>query len=241
MGTTRECPHHDPLALKVPHGARAFFSWSGGKDSMLRAAPGAGGRLAGRCAAGDVRRRRHALALPRHAAGADAGAGRLAGHPAGRGPRRLGRLRGRLHRPGCAPSRRTASPTACSATSTCSPHRDWEERVCAAAGLQAVLPLWQQPRRALVDELLALGYRARVVCVDARYLDASYCGLRVRCRLRRRPARGRRRLRRERRVPQLRLRRPALRPAGRPPGGGPARHPQHLAPRPGHHVVAELA
>ncbi|HSW03052.1 diphthine--ammonia ligase [Aquabacterium sp.] len=56
------------------------------------------------------------------------------------------------------------------------PHRDWEERVCAAAGLRAELPLWQAPRRALVDELLALGYRARVVCVDARWLDASYCG-----------------------------------------------------------------
>jgi uncharacterized protein (TIGR00290 family) len=56
------------------------------------------------------------------------------------------------------------------------PHRDWEEKVCAAAGIEAVLPLWHEPRRALVDELLALGYRARVVCVDARFLDASYCG-----------------------------------------------------------------
>ena len=56
------------------------------------------------------------------------------------------------------------------------PHRDWEEWVCALAGLRAVLPLWQQPRRALVDEFLALGYRARVVCVDARWLDASFCG-----------------------------------------------------------------
>jgi len=56
------------------------------------------------------------------------------------------------------------------------PHRDWEEKVCAAAGLTAVLPLWQQPRRALVDELLALGYRARIVCVDARFLGESFCG-----------------------------------------------------------------
>lgn len=56
------------------------------------------------------------------------------------------------------------------------PHRDWEEKVCAAAGLRAELPLWRQPRRALVDELLALGYRARVVCVDAGFLDASFCG-----------------------------------------------------------------
>jgi uncharacterized protein (TIGR00290 family) len=55
-------------------------------------------------------------------------------------------------------------------------HRDWEEKVCLAAGLKAELPLWRQPRRALVDEFLALGYRARVVCVDARFLDAGFCG-----------------------------------------------------------------
>jgi len=55
-------------------------------------------------------------------------------------------------------------------------HRDWEEKVCAAAGITATLPLWHEPRRALVDELLALGYRARVVCVDARFLDAGFCG-----------------------------------------------------------------
>ena len=56
------------------------------------------------------------------------------------------------------------------------PHRDWEEQVCTRAGLRAELPLWQEARRALVDELLALGYRTRVVCVDARFLDASFCG-----------------------------------------------------------------
>jgi uncharacterized protein (TIGR00290 family) len=55
------------------------------------------------------------------------------------------------------------------------PHRDWEEKVCAAAGIEAVLPLWHEPRRRLVDECLALGYRARVVCVDARFLDNSFC------------------------------------------------------------------
>ena len=55
------------------------------------------------------------------------------------------------------------------------PHRDWEEKVCASAGITAVLPLWHEPRRALVDEFLALGYRARIVCVDARFLDAGFC------------------------------------------------------------------
>lgn len=56
------------------------------------------------------------------------------------------------------------------------PHRDWEEKVCAAAGLSAWLPLWQQDRRALAQQVIDLGFRARVVCVDARWLDASFCG-----------------------------------------------------------------
>ena len=56
------------------------------------------------------------------------------------------------------------------------PHRVWEEKVCGAAGIEAVLPLWQEPRRRLVDEFLALEYRARVVCTNGRWLDGSFCG-----------------------------------------------------------------
>ena len=56
------------------------------------------------------------------------------------------------------------------------PHRVWEEKVCGAAGIEAVLPLWQEPRRRLVDEFLALEYRARVVCTNGRWLDRSFCG-----------------------------------------------------------------
>ena len=55
-------------------------------------------------------------------------------------------------------------------------HRDWEERVCAAADIEAVLPLWQQDRRALADEVLAAGFRAVVVCIDSRYLGDEFCG-----------------------------------------------------------------
>ncbi len=56
------------------------------------------------------------------------------------------------------------------------PHRVWEEKVCGAAGVEAVLPLWQEPRPRLVDEFLALAYRARVVCTNARWLDGSFAG-----------------------------------------------------------------
>jgi uncharacterized protein (TIGR00290 family) len=56
------------------------------------------------------------------------------------------------------------------------PHRDWEEKVCAQANLDALLPLWQRDRRQLADEVLRLGFKAIVVCVDHRFLDASFCG-----------------------------------------------------------------
>lgn len=45
-------------------------------------------------------------------------------------------------------------------------HRDWEEMVCANAGLQAVLPLWQQDRKALVLEMLQSGIETMIVSCD---------------------------------------------------------------------------
>jgi diphthine-ammonia ligase len=56
------------------------------------------------------------------------------------------------------------------------PHREWEEKVCAAAGVTPHLPLWQEDRRDLAEEVLGLGYRAIVVCTDDRWLAASWCG-----------------------------------------------------------------
>jgi uncharacterized protein (TIGR00290 family) len=55
-------------------------------------------------------------------------------------------------------------------------HRAWEEKVCAAAGLEACLPLWLEPRRTLVDEFLDAGFKAVVVCVNGKYLGAEFCG-----------------------------------------------------------------
>lgn len=55
-------------------------------------------------------------------------------------------------------------------------HRDWLEPACARAGLQAVFPLWGEPRAALAREIVARGIRARLVCVDTRFLAAGFCG-----------------------------------------------------------------
>jgi uncharacterized protein (TIGR00290 family) len=55
-------------------------------------------------------------------------------------------------------------------------HRDWLEPMCAAAGLTALFPLWHEARASLAAEVLERGIRARIVCVDAARLDASFCG-----------------------------------------------------------------
>jgi uncharacterized protein (TIGR00290 family) len=56
-------------------------------------------------------------------------------------------------------------------------HRDWEEQVCARAGMAVSLPLWQQSRGELVEEFWQLGFKALVVCTDSRFLPPSYCGV----------------------------------------------------------------
>ena len=43
------------------------------------------------------------------------------------------------------------------------PHRDWEEKVCTNAGLAAVLPLWQQDRRVLVNQMLEAEIETMIV------------------------------------------------------------------------------
>ena len=56
-------------------------------------------------------------------------------------------------------------------------HRKWEEKVCAAANMEAILPLWNENRLSLVNEFLNIGFKARVTCVDGRYLDDSFVGV----------------------------------------------------------------
>lgn len=55
------------------------------------------------------------------------------------------------------------------------PHREWEEKVCAAAGIEAVLPLWQEDRKMLVYRMLQAGIRCMIVSCNAR-LGESFLG-----------------------------------------------------------------
>ena len=55
-------------------------------------------------------------------------------------------------------------------------HREWEEKVCGAARIEAWLPLWQTPRLALLNEFLLLGFEALVVATDDGQLGKDYLG-----------------------------------------------------------------
>lgn len=46
-------------------------------------------------------------------------------------------------------------------------HREWEEKVSASAGLEAILPLWKNDRLALFNEMMGVGISAMIVsCND---------------------------------------------------------------------------
>jgi uncharacterized protein (TIGR00290 family) len=55
------------------------------------------------------------------------------------------------------------------------PHRDWEEKVCEAVGIQAVLPLWQQNRIDLVNEMLSNGIETMIVSCNTN-MGKDYLG-----------------------------------------------------------------
>jgi uncharacterized protein (TIGR00290 family) len=155
--------------------ARAFVSWSGGKDSMLalRRALEAGARVDALLAMFDEsgeRSRSHAIPRPLMQAQADALGISLV----------MRNASWRTYEAVFVEQLRAFAAAGFThgvfGDIELQAHRDWEEKVCAAAGLQALLPLWHEPRERLLDELFAAGVRARVVAVDARFLDAGFCG-----------------------------------------------------------------
>lgn len=54
--------------------------------------------------------------------------------------------------------------------------KKYREEQLTKVGLQAVFPLWQQPTKAIIKAFLNVGFRAVVVCVNAKVLDKSFVG-----------------------------------------------------------------
>jgi uncharacterized protein (TIGR00290 family) len=54
-------------------------------------------------------------------------------------------------------------------------HKNWEEKVCTAAGLMAVLPLWKQDRKQLVLQMLDVGIQTIIVSCNEK-MGERYLG-----------------------------------------------------------------
>ncbi|MGY8624261.1 Dph6-related ATP pyrophosphatase [Chromobacterium violaceum] len=150
-------------------------SWSGGKDSCLALwrAVRAGARpqalLTMLDETGDRSRshgvRPEVLALQAHAMGL---------------PQRLGRASWNGYREVFVEQLRAAADDGIRAVVfgdiDLDAHREWEEAVCAEAGLDAILPLWQEARVDLVREFVDAGFSARIVMVNTALVDEKWLG-----------------------------------------------------------------
>lgn len=58
------------------------------------------------------------------------------------------------------------------------PHREWEEKVCKIAGIEAVLPLWQQNRMKLVLQMINSGIKAIIVSCNTK-MGEKYLGAEI--------------------------------------------------------------
>ncbi|MCK8520260.1 diphthine--ammonia ligase [Aquimarina sp. D1M17] len=54
--------------------------------------------------------------------------------------------------------------------------RAYREQQLESAGLQTVFPLWKRDTTELLKEFIDLGFKAITVCVNAKFLDDTFCG-----------------------------------------------------------------
>ncbi len=52
----------------------------------------------------------------------------------------------------------------------------YREQKLATVDIQCVFPLWKISTQDLMNEFLALGFKAIIVCVNEKFLDRSFCG-----------------------------------------------------------------
>ena len=86
----------------------------------------------------------------------------------------------------------------------------YRDALMARLGFEPVYPLWHEDTRALAKRFVAAGYRGVAICVDTERLAPEWAGRELDASVLRRAAGGRGPVRRERRVPHLRVRRPRI-------------------------------
>lgn len=55
-------------------------------------------------------------------------------------------------------------------------HLEWVQKTCAKSGIIPIHPLWQEPRRSILEELLEVGFEAVIVVINTRMMPRDYIG-----------------------------------------------------------------
>ncbi|HWY16747.1 MAG TPA: hypothetical protein VNX86_16545 [Rhizomicrobium sp.] len=54
--------------------------------------------------------------------------------------------------------------------------RAYREKQLATVGIEGLFPLWKRDTRELAEQMISLGMKAHLVCVDPRHLDRRFAG-----------------------------------------------------------------
>jgi uncharacterized protein (TIGR00290 family) len=54
--------------------------------------------------------------------------------------------------------------------------KKYREEKLATAGIECIFPIWKKDTRELMKEFIAAGFKAIVVCINEKFLEKSFCG-----------------------------------------------------------------
>ncbi len=54
--------------------------------------------------------------------------------------------------------------------------KKYREEKLATAGIQCVFPIWKKDTKELIREFISAGFKAIIVCINEKFLDKSFCG-----------------------------------------------------------------
>lgn len=54
--------------------------------------------------------------------------------------------------------------------------KNYREEKLATAGIECVFPIWKKDTRELMKEFISAGFKAIVVCINEKFLEKSFCG-----------------------------------------------------------------
>lgn len=55
-------------------------------------------------------------------------------------------------------------------------HLEWVQKTCAKSEIIPIHPLWQEPRRSILEEMLKVGFEAVIVVINTQMMPSSYIG-----------------------------------------------------------------